>query len=193
MSECSVDGCNSRHVAKGLCSLHYQRLRRNGNLLDAGEVSAAKVARRFSESFVRSGECWKWAGNSWTRNGYGVFSANNRKVLAHRFAWSLRHGQIPAGMQVDHKCHNRACVNPDHLQIVTQKLNQENRSGANGNSSSGIRGVFWDSARDRWRVAVTHKGKEYGGRFRTRADAEARARELRSQLHTNSIADRKAA
>lgn len=67
------------------------------------------------------GECWEWRG---TKQRYGVFSVNKKKVYAHRFSWELFHKtSIPLGLVVDHMCGNKFCVNPSHLQVVTQKEN----------------------------------------------------------------------
>ncbi len=75
-------------------------------------------------------QCWPWISSSRT-TGYGVISLGGRgsgKILAHRAAWILTHGSIPklsgyhSGV-VRHKCHNRLCCNPDHLEIGTQADN----------------------------------------------------------------------
>lgn len=64
------------------------------------------------------GECWLWRGTK-NRGTYGVL----RRRLAHRVAYELFVGPIPAGMTIDHLCRNRTCVNPAHLEAVTLRLN----------------------------------------------------------------------
>jgi hypothetical protein len=59
-----------------------------------------------------------------TRGGYGqIGTAGGKPRRAHRIAWELVNGPIPAGMQLDHLCRNRACVNVAHLEIVTNREN----------------------------------------------------------------------
>lgn len=68
--------------------------------------------------------CWIWPGVP-HRSGYGRFVADVGVVVyAHRYAWESHNGQqIPDGMQIDHLCRNRICVNPAHLEVVTQREN----------------------------------------------------------------------
>jgi HNH endonuclease len=63
------------------------------------------------------GECWLWTGA--TTKGYGRF----RGTGAHRFAYELLVGPIPQGLQLDHLCRVRNCVNPEHLEPVTCQEN----------------------------------------------------------------------
>lgn len=85
------------------------------------------LAQRFAAKYVElpSG-CWEWVG---TRNekGYGMFWSPSlqRPIRAHRFAWEQAYGRaIPEGLTIDHLCRFTSCVNPDHLEPVTDAENQ---------------------------------------------------------------------
>ena len=74
--------------------------------------------------------CHLWTG--WSVNGYGRFDESlpgargrRRRWRAHRFAWTLEHGEIPAGMELDHLCGVTNCVNIEHLQMVTPEEHRE--------------------------------------------------------------------
>ncbi len=86
---------------------------------------AKSVLERFEEKVMvdpNSG-CWLWTGFV-TPEGYGqFFGAANQTKKAHRWGFSLHRGPIPDGMDLDHKCRVRSCVNPDHLEPVTRKEN----------------------------------------------------------------------
>lgn len=135
--------------------------------------------------------CWPWQGCTNGR-GYGIsyFFGTNKKTVAHRVSYLLTHGRIDAGMQIDHTCRNRGCVNPAHLHQVTNKQNAENL-GARRDSPTGIRGVT--KRGDRFIVLVGSNYKRYcGGTFDTTEEAEAAAIALRNRLHTNNLLDRSA-
>ena len=91
---------------------------------------------RFWSKVIRGekNECWYWCAAA--TNGYGRMflgrdaAGFSSHEYAHRFSWMIYHGKtIPEGMQVDHTCCNRACVNPAHLELVSGTENKV-REGA---------------------------------------------------------------
>lgn len=147
------------------------------------------LEERFWAKVDKTETCWLWTA-SLTSVGYGQININKRPIGAHRVALELTGSQIPEGMQVDHMCHVRRCVRPDHLQIVSHQVNQENRTGATRANLTGIRGVGWHQKSGKWRVFAASKGKyHHGGMFTNLADAEAAAISLRNRIMSNNLAD----
>lgn len=69
-------------------------------------------------------KCLEWQYSK--TNGYGRWTKliNGKRKLAHRVLWEKENGKIPEGLELDHLCRNRSCVNLDHLEPVTRLENQ---------------------------------------------------------------------
>jgi hypothetical protein len=135
--------------------------------------------------------CWLWTAS--TANGYGQFGIGFPKTTsAHRWSYENTHGIIPAGMQIDHICRVRLCVNPSHLRLVTNKQNHENVV-AQQRSQTGIRGVYYDK-RGYYYVQATSDGVRHcAGTYPTPEEAEQAAIALRNRLFTHNDTDSRVA
>lgn len=67
--------------------------------------------------------CWEWRGHLFSTFGYGQFRVGYRNLKAHRISWTLTRGPIPNNVTLDHLCRNPKCVNPEHLEIASNKEN----------------------------------------------------------------------
>ena len=187
---CSIEGCETKHYGRGFCQRHYSAEIRKKRPADAESLAKARdTLTRLSGQ--APGGCWLWTGAT-NANGYGVITANisagERSHLAHRVAYIIHVGPIPDGSDVDHRCHQRTCVNPDHLRACTRAENMENRG--HSYASSGVRGVY-ARPNGKWRVQAKKSGRVYqGGTFDDLDEAAEAARLLRLRLFTHNDLDR---
>jgi len=187
-SICTVNGCDSFVKGHGYCHKHYMRLWRGG------KVQPPSWEERFWAKVDKTGECWIWTGYR-TKQGYGRYAAywdsGKQNTMAHRFSYELTNGPIEPGVEIDHKCFNKACVNPSHLRTATRKQNNENRSGPQRNSSSGVLGVCWNKESKKWQAQVAHNKRTYYlGLFLDLGEAEAAVKAKRLELFTHNLLDR---
>lgn len=155
-----------------------------------------KLGNRFWSKVLKTDTCWLWQAGK-NVNGYGLFNAKlhgkHGSRLAHRVAWALVHNipleDVPANL--DHIDCVTSCVNPEHLNPVSHAENMQNLS-AHKDSSTGVRGVCWSEDRQCYRIRVYANGREHGkSGFKDLDSAEKAVIELRSQLMTNNVKDRK--
>ena len=80
--------------------------------------------QKFWSNINKTETCWLWIGRTKDRNStYGAMSVKGREYPAHRLSYLVLKGDIPKGFVIDHLCRVPACVNPDHLEVVTIREN----------------------------------------------------------------------
>ena len=80
---------------------------------------------RFEKYIDKSGECWLWIGYCNVRHGYGQFSYEGKIWRTHRLMYLHCNGELPEEpLVVRHKCSNRNCCNPEHLEPGTKSQNE---------------------------------------------------------------------
>jgi hypothetical protein len=152
--------------------------------------ATARALARFWPKVNKTESCWLWTASKMT-GGYGSFSWSTHRSTAHRFAYETFVGPIPEGIEVDHLCFHRDCVNPEHLALVTKAQNQQNRAGASIASTTGYRGVFREG--NKWVARVQVNGKLHGlSGFTSPEEANVAAIALRNELMTHNRVDRRA-
>lgn len=95
------------------------------------------IQDRFEAKVERTDDHWLWTG-AITKNGYGKLATGGKRAgwaLAHRVAWEIYRGPIPKGLTIDHLCRVRHCVNPDHLEPVTMRVNLHRGEGMRGSQT----------------------------------------------------------
>lgn len=191
MSEqCKIPDCvQPKGKAFGICNAHYLRQMRGHDMTKPVRDFKATDEERFWAKVDKSGDCWLWTGAT-TGGGYGIFRIRGRNSVAHRVSYQWENGPIADGFEVDHMCFARACVNPNHLRLLSHLENGQNRTAANSNSKSGVRGVYW--AQGQWlaRGMINRVAYEVG-RFDDLAEAEKAITEWRREHMPASIQDQK--
>jgi len=105
-------------------------------------MTVVSAEERFQAKVDRSGgpdSCWLWTGAR-ILSGYGVLMVDGRRRYAHRFAYELAHGPIPAGLFVCHRCDNPKCVNHAHLYAGSHADNMRDKV-SRGRTSARFRGA----------------------------------------------------
>ena len=179
---CSIEGCERTVRGRGFCQSHYMKWYETGDPLAAGRRRNYQTAEEsLAARTRREGDCTVWTGNL-SRAGYGSLVYRGRVQPAHRVAWKIAHGDIPKGVEIDHKCHNRACVKLEHLREATRTQNMWNLSGAQSGSKTGVRGVY-ETRYGRFMAKVTHLGvTHYLGTFETLEEAKNVVSKKRAEL-----------
>lgn len=123
--ECEIGGCPRAVHARRLCRPHYRKLLKWGDPEypdQRGRHRDRTDAERFWAKVEKSDGCWLWRAGA-NGVGYGNFWCGGKTVLAHRWVYEQEVGPIPDGLDLDHLCRVRICVNPAHLEPVTRYVN----------------------------------------------------------------------
>lgn len=126
MKTCSLEYCDRPHDGRGFCQAHRRQWVKTGETRPIRHgLNGSTVAQKLELNTRADRNCLRWTGNH-SKAGYGMVVVGNRvKEYVHRLAYELAHGPVPDGMQVDHICRVRDCINIDHLQVVTGELNSQ--------------------------------------------------------------------
>lgn len=181
MKECQVEGCSNKHYAKGYCRKHYRIFNKYGEIKrikkDPNEIvlyedyaemilydkNCNEIARALiSLEDIEKVRKYKWRLD---QKGYVITQEHKKSkvIRLHRFIM-----KCPEDMVVDHINHNTLDNRRKNLRICTQHENSMNKSN--------IKGVRWESDREKWRADICYKGKRINlGRYKTKEEAiEAR-------------------
>lgn len=130
---CKHPECGRVRRGNGYCSTHYKR-NRQGLDMDAPIYVNIPIRERFMQKVrVTPSGCMEWTAGT-NGVGYGMFfvrweNGGNVMQLAHRWSYEYSKGPIPEGLHLDHLCRNPPCVNPEHLEAVTQRENNLRGTG----------------------------------------------------------------
>ncbi|KAA0020741.1 HNH endonuclease [Salinicola corii] len=118
--------------------------------------------------------CWEWKLYR-DPDGYGRFTRPKISPMAHRAAYIILIGEIPAGFDVDHKCWNPACCNPEHLRLLISSENRSRQRSSlqsrckHGHEMKGDNVAIYANGRKACKTCVNQRVRNYSARKKERA------------------------
>lgn len=146
MKTCNLPDCNRPVEGNRIfCSGHRMRLKRSGSTdgppikdVPGRGISGFQVLLWNGWKVTESG-CWEYEGPRFA-NGYGQVKVDGTPRLAHRLMYENTHGPIKSGLVIRHKCDNKPCIRPSHLESGTPQENVNDRE-ERGRGARGIGGA----------------------------------------------------
>ena len=125
---CSIENCDRPHLGRGWCSMHYARWQKTGDPNSKGSRPYNMSKKEFvewilSKKIVQPDGCWVQNELKPAADGYIKITFSGKALSAHRIIVEIISGDLSGNIVVHHKCHNRGCINPNHLQPVTPEEN----------------------------------------------------------------------
>lgn len=183
---CTIEGCTNsvKNRTNGWCAAHYWRFRKHGDPHRGGPINHAHrdPEDAFAARTVRRGSCLIWTGSKNDR-GYGKLNVDGKLTYAHVYAWEREHGEVPEGIDVDHRYHcDLLCCEVTHLRLAGRSANLANRSGRGKNRVHDLpRNVY--PAKGRYFVKLQKDGViTWGGTYDTVDEARQAAELARREL-----------
>lgn len=169
---CSVFGCNNKKYMKGMCTKHYLRNKKTGDVFSEEFVICdftVKEKLLFNVKLDKETRCWEWLGRK-DKDGYGIMSVGDYPTRVHRIMYEQIKGDIKEDFLVCHKCDNPGCINPAHLFLGTIQDNNNDRDtkGRTPKGEDSMSSVLTENdvleIRELLKTGMTNKqiGEKYG-------------------------------
>lgn len=186
MSVCDFPECGRKRRRGGWCDGHSQQWKKGREMrpLAWRSVGASVAERLERRSELAASGCIEWTA-SLDGKGYGQMNVGGKIQRCHRLSYAEAFGEIPDGLVVNHLCGNPRCVDPEHLEAVTQADNVAYATRLRSDNTSGYRGVSFCGQTGKWRAHHSRYGESCDlGRYDTAEDAALAAEHWReSEYH----------